>query len=111
MGWTKTLEAFVHSSMSPILSTIQTLSAMLPVIPINRFKIAKWTDDFFSGTFTGLALDHALTVSLSESNGNRPDVPDLMLLLTDGRAADDVKTPADSLRAAGVQVSIGMSKF
>lgn len=57
-----------------------------------------------SGTFTGKALKHALDVSLTTANGNRPEVPDVVLVITDGRAADDVKTPADALRAAGATV-------
>ena len=38
----------------------------------------------------------------------RPDVPDVVLLLTDGRATDDVKSPAEDLRKKTVEVNFSI---
>ncbi|XP_039256621.2 P-selectin-like [Styela clava] len=59
-----------------------------------------------SGTFTGRALQHALDVSLAAGRGNRPGVQDIVFVITDGKAADDVKTPADGLRAMGATMLV-----
>ncbi|XP_039270723.2 P-selectin-like [Styela clava] len=59
-----------------------------------------------SGTWTGNALNHALTVSLSPENGNRPDVPDFVFVITDGKAGDDVEAPAEALRRSGAKILV-----
>lgn len=61
------------------------------------------------GTFTGQALQHAVDASLLVANGNRPGVKDIVFVITDGKAADDVKTPADELRKMGATVSTVIS--
>lgn len=39
-------------------------------------------------------------------SGNRPDVQDMVLILTDGISSDDVKKPAEALRATGANVRL-----
>ena len=57
------------------------------------------------GTFTGKALDHARTVSFSRQSGNRPSVPDYLLVITDGESDDDLTHNAQLLRDDNVHVS------
>ena len=58
-------------------------------------------------TYTGNALRHARTVSFSRQNGNRPNVPDYLLVITDGEANDDddLTDNAQLLRDNNVHVS------
>ncbi|XP_002128544.3 E-selectin-like [Ciona intestinalis] len=56
-----------------------------------------------SGTLTGNALYYVLRNMLT-APGNRPDVQDLVLVVTDGISKDDVATPATMLRATGTNV-------
>ncbi|XP_078494924.1 cuticlin-6-like isoform X2 [Ciona intestinalis] len=43
---------------------------------------------------------------LAPGNGNRPDVPDVVFTITDGRAQDDVVGPSNLLRANGAQTFV-----
>nr|XP_039262624.1 P-selectin-like isoform X1 [Styela clava] len=58
------------------------------------------------GTLTGKALQHALEVSLTPENGNRPDIKDVVFVITDGKAGDDVLAPSQALRERGVTVLV-----
>ncbi|XP_077975928.1 matrilin-1-like [Styela clava] len=66
------------------------LLASLEVITNNR-----------SGSLTGNALEYARTVVLSAENGNRPDAPDIVIVMTDGRGQDSIEVPLQRLWAAG----------
>jgi len=57
-----------------------------------------------SGTRTGNALDYALNNALSEESGNRPDVLDIVLVVTDGKSQDDVKEVSKNIRMSGADV-------
>jgi len=68
------------------------------------------------GTKTGEALVHAQTKSLSAAYGNRPDVKDVVLVITDGKAEDPklVKDVSKQMRDSGIMifaVGIGVNDF
>ena len=62
---------------------------------------------FQIGTNTGKALNYTLDVLFRPENGNRQAVPDIIVLLTDGRSQDDVFVPAQRLRDSGATVKVG----
>ncbi|KAJ8016527.1 hypothetical protein DPEC_G00008170 [Dallia pectoralis] len=55
-------------------------------------------------TFTGQALLHVLEENLREESGARPDTPQFLILLTDGKSQDDAIAAANRLKAAGVEI-------
>jgi len=59
-----------------------------------------------SGTHTGQAIDHVTDVMLSPKNGNRKQVQDIVLIITDGASQDNVKIPSQRLRDTGAQVLV-----
>lgn len=62
------------------------------------------------GTKTNMALEYAVAEGLIEEKGDRPDVPNFVLVLTDGRATDDVRIGAPALRASAYVVAVGVGK-
>jgi len=62
------------------------------------------------GTKTNMALEYAVKEGLVASKGDRPDVPNFVLVLTDGRATDDVKIGAPALRNHAYVVAVGVGK-
>lgn len=64
-----------------------------------------WLNAFLGGnTNTGRALSFGLYTALLPSNGARPYIPKIAMILTDGRSQDLVGNPARELRQAGVKV-------
>ena len=59
----------------------------------------------FQGTNTGQALVHASNVMFDRRNGNRPDIPDYLIVITDGTSLDSVKYGARLLRENNIHVS------
>lgn len=60
------------------------------------------------GTHTGEAIT-VVSQYFEAQNGGRPDLKQRLVVITDGEAQDDVKQPAETLRAKGVIVySIGV---
>ncbi|XP_069586165.1 collagen alpha-6(VI) chain-like isoform X1 [Ranitomeya imitator] len=61
-----------------------------------------------NGTYTGKALEF-VSRYFTESKGARPKVKKLLILITDGKAQDDVKLQSESLRNSGVNIiSVGI---
>ncbi|XP_078580606.1 uncharacterized protein LOC144864418 isoform X3 [Branchiostoma floridae x Branchiostoma japonicum] len=56
------------------------------------------------GTNTGQAIDFARVNSFSANNGDRSDVPNVMIVVTDGQSSDDVVGPAQTARNAGISM-------
>ncbi|XP_059503102.1 collagen alpha-3(VI) chain-like [Stegostoma tigrinum] len=56
------------------------------------------------GTKTGLALEYLMKDQLNKANGSRAEqgVPQIIIVLTDGRSQDDVIPPSASLKSAEV---------
>ncbi|XP_073425720.1 collagen alpha-6(VI) chain-like [Dendrobates tinctorius] len=60
------------------------------------------------GTYTGKALDY-VSQFFTEKKGARPKVKKFLILITDGKAQDDVKTQSASLRNSSVNIiSVGI---
>ncbi|XP_039257208.2 uncharacterized protein LOC120333884 [Styela clava] len=57
------------------------------------------------GTKTGKALQHVFDHSIKVP-GNRPGVPDIVIVITDGLASDSVKPPADALKRTGAKIYV-----
>jgi len=57
-----------------------------------------------SGTLTGAAINYTFTNHLSAEYGNRPDVDDFVIVITDGRSQDDVVVPSELVRGTGAMV-------
>lgn len=60
----------------------------------------------------GLALTYVLENSFKPESGARDNVPKIGILITDGKSQDDVISPAQTLRSAGVELfAIGIKGF
>lgn len=57
------------------------------------------------GTKTGKALDYFNKHSINVK-GNRPGVPDVVVVITDGLSSDNVKIPSQKLRAKGCKLYV-----
>lgn len=57
-----------------------------------------------SGTYTGKALQHILDNVLTAEAGDRPNITNVVIVVTDGKAADDISRPAQLLRSQGSEV-------
>lgn len=60
------------------------------------------------GTRTGAALVYAVENMFTEEAGNRPGVPDILVLVTDGRSQDNVKDAVESILPTDVQVILSL---
>lgn len=59
-----------------------------------------------SGTFTGQALTYAATNIFGNQTQNRQDVPNLAIVLTDGKAQDKPEEKVQALRDLGVKIVV-----
>ncbi|XP_015850503.2 collagen alpha-1(XX) chain isoform X2 [Peromyscus maniculatus bairdii] len=57
-------------------------------------------------TFTGLALTHVLGQNLKPAAGARPEVAKVLILVTDGKSQDDVRTAARILKDQDIDVFV-----
>lgn len=59
-------------------------------------------------THTGAALDSIRTSYFTKSAGSRilENIPQILILITDGKSNDDVKVPASKLKARGISVYV-----
>merc|ERR1719186_140597 len=51
-----------------------------------------------SGTRTGQALQYALDNAMTIENGNRPEILDVFIIVTDGKSQDDVVAVSEAIR-------------
>merc|ERR1712142_687661 len=51
---------------------------------------------------TGQAFQYALENIFQPANGMRPDVPQILVTITDGKSQDDVLAPSEAIRASGI---------
>lgn len=67
-----------------------------------------------SGTMTGLAIQYAVNIAFSESEGARPlkqNVPRIIMIVTDGRPQDPVAEIAAKARNSGILIfAIGVGR-
>ncbi|XP_077371411.1 collagen alpha-1(XII) chain-like [Festucalex cinctus] len=62
------------------------------------------------GTATGAALNFVLANSFTPAAGDRDNVPNVIVLVTDGMSGDNVTQPALDVKAAGIEVfAIGVA--
>ena len=54
---------------------------------------------------TGSALNYVSEVILAAENGNRPDAPDIVIVMSDGRGQDDINEHLSELWESGVTVN------
>ncbi len=86
--------------------------------PLNRFynhddvnKAINSITQLTGNTYTGKALSF-ISKYFDKSNGGRPDVPQFLVVITDGEAHDAVAVPAKVIRDKGVTIfSIGVGKI
>ena len=61
-------------------------------------------------TYTGLAIDMVRTEVYTPTQ-DRPDVPNVCIIITDGKSSDGIEGPSDRLRSTGTTIfSVGVGK-
>lgn len=60
------------------------------------------------GTNTGRALNEAVNSAFLLENGDRPDVTNQVVVITDGKSKDDIKTPGRALKMMAHVMAIGV---
>ncbi|KAM6981018.1 matrilin-4 [Aplochiton taeniatus] len=63
------------------------------------------------GTMTGLAIKYAMNVAFTAEEGDRPDVPNVAVIVTDGRPQDRVAEVATEARGKGIEIfAVGVAR-
>ena len=57
-----------------------------------------------------MSSEYAVNEGLIQEKGDRPDVPNFILVLTDGRSTDDVSVGAPLLQQKGFIIAVGVGK-
>ncbi|XP_066271289.1 sushi, von Willebrand factor type A, EGF and pentraxin domain-containing protein 1-like [Branchiostoma lanceolatum] len=70
----------------------------------NTIEKIEGTTRLGGGTLLGDAITNVRTVSFTEENGNRPNIPDALVVVTDGNSADDVVSAVEAARRQGIHV-------
>ncbi|XP_048406558.2 collagen alpha-1(XIV) chain-like [Stegostoma tigrinum] len=78
------------------LNTYSTTNEVLEAVQKLHYK--------GGNTYTALALNHIFKNTLKPSAGARPETAKYLILLTDGKSQDDVSSPAQNLKNAGVEI-------
>jgi uncharacterized protein YegL len=60
------------------------------------------------GTNTGKALREVVRNAFIGENGDRPDVQNQVVVITDGKSKDDIKTPGSALKKLAHVMAIGV---
>lgn len=80
------------------LNSFQTKEQVLAAVHHLRYK--------GGNTFTGLALTHVLEQNLKPAAGVRPEAAKVLILVTDGKSQDDVRTAARILKDQDIDVFV-----
>lgn len=92
------------SSQKPEFSLIEHFTKNDMIVAVNGMT------QMGGGTKTGAAIS-AVAQLFDPARGGRPDLPQRLVVITDGEAQDNVKAPAEALRAKSVLVyAIGVMK-
>ncbi|KAJ8412139.1 hypothetical protein AAFF_G00144060 [Aldrovandia affinis] len=63
------------------------------------------------GTMTGLAIKYAMNVAFSAEEGDRPRIPNVAVIVTDGRPQDRVAEVAAAAREKGIEIyAVGVAR-
>ncbi|KAJ0069114.1 hypothetical protein NL108_018061 [Boleophthalmus pectinirostris] len=63
------------------------------------------------GTMTGLAIKYVMNVAFTEAEGDRPKVPNVAVIVTDGRPQDRVAEVAAEARDKGIEIfAVGVAR-
>uniref|UniRef100_UPI00398E8ADD von Willebrand factor A domain-containing protein 1 n=1 Tax=Pristiophorus japonicus TaxID=55135 RepID=UPI00398E8ADD len=115
------LKEFVVDLLKPFTigpSDVQVGFVHISDDPVVEFPFNKYTSDTtvqrallnmkqkLGDTNTGKALTHAKDSMFTQKAGARPDVPKVLVWLTDGVSSDDISQPIQHLKDLGVTVFI-----
>jgi len=88
----------VDTASEIMLGDVQTIDVL-------EGRLFQMSQSYGVGTRTGNALEHALKVSFSKENGNRENIPDVMLLVTDGRSQDSVDEISQQIKNTDIHMN------
>ncbi|KAK2902792.1 hypothetical protein Q8A67_007505 [Cirrhinus molitorella] len=112
---TKVVNGTVIGEDSVHIGVVQFSNDPKEQFPLNRFYSQNEVEEAINGiaqltgdTYTGKALSF-ISDYFDKSRGGRPDVPQFLVVITDGEAHDAVAAPAKAIRDKGVTIfSIGV---
>nr|XP_017207020.1 collagen alpha-6(VI) chain [Danio rerio] len=113
---TKVVNGTIIGEDSVHVGVVQFSNNPQEQFPLNRYFDQNELEEAIDGieqltgdTYTGKALSF-ISKYFDASNGGRPDVPQFLVVITDGEAHDAVAVPAKAIRDKGVTIfSIGVA--